>query len=81
MTKLRKIRKANSMTKLRNLRIKSKLTLREVGKRAGGVTPQTVHDAEVRGVRTPRKAMQYAVAFPGHTWQDLMEEPEITASH
>lgn len=67
------------MTKLRTLRIKSKLTLREVGKLAG-VTPQTVHDAEVRGVRTPRTAMKFAVAFPGHTWHDLLEEPEVTAS-
>lgn len=67
------------MTKLRNLRIKSKLTLREVGKLAG-VTPQTVHDAEVRGVRTPRTAMKFSVAFPGHTWHDLLEEPEVTAS-
>lgn len=67
------------MTKLRNLRIKSKLTLREIGERAG-VTPQTVHDAEVRGVRTPRTAMKFAVAFPGHTWHDLLEEPETTVS-
>lgn len=67
------------MTRLKSLRKATGLKLREVAEIVG-VTPSTVHDAEVRGVRTPRKAMQYAVAFPGHTWHDLLEEPEVTAS-
>ena len=80
MTKLRKIRKGGTMTRLKCLRKATGLKLREVAEKVG-VTPSTVHDAEVRGVRTPRTAMKFAVAFPGHTWHDLLEEPETTVSH
>lgn len=80
MTKLRKIRKGGTMTRLKYLRKATGLKLREVAEKVG-VTPSAVHDAEVRGLRTPHTAAKYAAAFPGHTWQDLMEEPEITASH
>ena len=65
------------MTRLKSLRKATGLKLREVAEIVG-VTPSTVHDAEVRGVRTPRTAMKFAVAFPGHTWRDLLEEPEAT---
>ncbi|WP_288611571.1 helix-turn-helix domain-containing protein [Victivallis vadensis] len=68
------------MTRLKYLRKATGLKLREVAEKVG-VTPSTVHDAEVRGVRTPRTAMKFAVAFPGHTWHDLLEEPETTVSH
>lgn len=67
------------MTRIKYLRRVTGLKLREVAEKVG-VTPSTVHDAEVRGLRTPRTAMKFAVAFPGHTWQDLMEEPKITKS-
>ncbi|WP_158703739.1 helix-turn-helix transcriptional regulator [uncultured Victivallis sp.] len=68
------------MTRLKCLRKATGLKLREVAKKVG-VTPSTVHDAEIRGVRTPRTAVKFAVAFPGHTWHDLLEEPGATASH
>lgn len=62
------------MTKLRHYRKKTSQTLREVAAKIG-LTPATVHDAEVRGIRTPRLAAKYAAAFPGTTWQDLLEPP------
>ena len=66
------------MTKLRNYRKKTNQTLREVAAKIG-LTTATVHDAEVRGIRTPRLAAKYAVAFPGITWQDLLEPPRPSA--
>ena len=60
------------MTSLRRLRLKRKLTLREVG---AGVhtTPQTVHDTEVRGIRTVKTAKRYAAVF-GCDWRDLLDD-------
>ena len=61
------------MTNLKKLRQERKLRLREVAE-AVGVTPAGVHDAEVRGLRSVRAARKYAVAFPGKTWQDLIDD-------
>ena len=62
------------MTRLRHYRMKTKQKLREVASKIG-LTPATVHNAEVRGILTPRLAAKYAAAFPGITWQDLLEPP------
>ena len=55
-----------------------RMKLREVAVKIG-VTPAAVHDAEVRGIRTPRLAAKYAAAFPGITWQELLEPPRNAA--
>ena len=60
------------MTKLANLRKKLKMRLREVADRVG-VTASTVHDMEVRGIRTVNAAKRYAKAFPQMQWQDLLD--------
>lgn len=62
------------MTRLKYYRSITKQKLREVAEKVG-VTPATVHDAETRGILTPRLAAKYAVAFPGVSWQDLIEPP------
>lgn len=62
------------MSNLRKLRIASGLKLREVAQKVG-VTASTVHDAEVRGLRTVNAAERYAVAFPGKSWFDLLDSP------
>ena len=67
------------MTRLRHYRLAAKLKLREVAARIG-LQPGTVHDAEVRGILTPRLAVKYAAAFPGITWQDLLEPPKEMAT-
>ena len=61
-------------TKLKQVRTEAKMKLREVAERVG-VTVSAVHDIEVAGILTPRAAKKYAVAFPGATWKDLMDEP------
>lgn len=61
------------MTRLKSTRKKFKLKLREVGERIG-LTPATVHDAEVRGIQTRRTAQKYAAAFPGVSWQMLLDD-------
>ena len=63
------------MTRLKHYRKVTKQKLKEVAEKIG-VTPATVHDAEVRGIRTPRLAVKYAIAFPGITWKQLMEDPQ-----
>ena len=67
------------MTKLRELRQMSGMKLREIAALIGS-TPSTVHDAEVRGLRTVRIAAKYARAFPGKTWRDLLDEPDHAAA-
>ena len=62
------------MTRLKYYRSLTKQKLREVAEKVG-VTPATVHDAERRGILTPRLAVKYAVAFPGASWHDLIEPP------
>lgn len=62
------------MTKLKNLRKSTRQKLREVAEKVG-VTASTVHDAEVRGIQTPKTAKRYAAAFPGAKWQDLLDDP------
>ena len=66
------------MTRLRHYRLKTNQKLREVAAKIG-LTPATVHDAEVRGILTPRLAAKYAAAFPGITWQELLEPPRESA--
>lgn len=65
-------------TKLKGIRKKAGLKLREVAEKIG-TTTAAVHDAEVRGILTPRLAVKYAAAFPGATWQDLLEPPRTCA--
>lgn len=60
------------MTKLEFWRKTTKQKLREVAEKVG-VKPSTVHDAEVRGIQTPRAAKRYMIAFPGIQWQDLID--------
>lgn len=62
------------MTKLKAMRLYYGLKLKEVA-RAVGVTISAVHDAEVRGLRTPRSAEKFAKAFPRCTWCELLEFP------
>lgn len=50
------------MTKLKKQRKRSGLTLREVGERIG-VTPQTVHDLETKGIKSAKAAQRYAKAL------------------
>ena len=64
------------MTRLRFFRMSAKKTLREIAEIIG-TTPATVHDAEVRGILTPRLAVKYAMAFDGVSWQDLLEPPRV----
>lgn len=66
------------MTKLRHYRLSTKQKLREVAAKIG-LTPATVHDAEVRGILTPRLAVKYSAAFPGVSWQELLEPPRTCA--
>ena len=62
------------MTQLRRLRLERKLTLRSIGEIVK-TTPQTVHDTEVRGIRTIKTAKRYAVVF-GCDWRDLLDDEE-----
>lgn len=62
------------MTKLKNLRKARNLKLRQVAELVG-VTPQTVQQMERHGIHKPITAQQYAVAFPGLNWTDLIDEP------
>lgn len=62
------------MTRLKHYRLMTNQKLREVAAKIG-LTPATVHDAEVRGILTPRLAAKYAAAFPGVSWFDLLEPP------
>ena len=32
---------------------------------------------EKQGIKTPKKAVFYAKAFPGISWRDLLEEPQV----
>lgn len=66
------------VTKLKSIRKKAGLKLREVADRVG-VKTAAVHEMEVHGILTPRAAQKYAAAFPGATWQDLLEPPRTCA--
>ena len=59
------------MTKLRHYRQATGQKLREVAEKIG-VTPATVHDTEVRGIRTVKTAKRYAAVF-GCDWKDLLD--------
>lgn len=60
------------MTNLKRMRTDTRQKLREVAAKVG-VKPQTVHDAEVRGIRSIGAAKRYAKAFPGVRWQELLD--------
>lgn len=61
------------MTRLKATRKKFNMKLREVGERIG-LTPAAVHIAETSGIQTRRTAQKYAAAFPGVTWQMLLDD-------
>ena len=54
------------------MRLEYRKRLREIADIVG-VTPATVHDAEVRGLKTIKSAKKYAKAFPDKTWQELID--------
>ena len=62
------------MTQLRRLRLERGLTLRSIGEIVK-TTPQTVHDTEVRGIRTVKTAKRYAAVF-NCDWRELLDEVE-----
>ena len=62
------------MTQLRRLRLERGLTLRSIGEIVK-TTPQTVHDTEVRGIRTIKTAKRYAAVF-GCDWRMLLDDGE-----
>ena len=59
------------MSKLRAMRLRRRLKLREIAALCG-VTTSTIHDTEVRGIRTVRIAKRYAAAL-GCDWKDLLD--------
>jgi len=67
------------MTKLKAMRIRKKMRLREIAT-VVKTTPQTVQQMEKRGIFKPSTAQKYAKAFPDCTWQDLIEDPKIKES-
>lgn len=67
------------MTKLKNLRQARNLKLRQIAE-VINVKPQTVHKMERVGIHKPVTAMQYAAAFPGLNWKDLIDDPKPKAS-
>ena len=64
------------MTKLKQIRMARKLRLREVAARLN-IRIQAVGNMEKQGIKTPKKAVFYAKAFPGISWRDLLEEPQV----
>ena len=62
------------MTPLRRIRLERKLTLREIGEKVNA-TPQTVHDTEVRGIKSVKTARKYAAAL-GCDWKMLLDDGE-----
>lgn len=69
-----KKKKVLNMTQLRRIRLERKLTLRSIGEIVN-VTPQTVHDTEVYGIRTVKTAKRYAAAL-NCDWRDLLDDGE-----
>ena len=59
------------MTKLGLMRRKKRLKLRELAAMCN-VTASTVHDTEVRGIRTIRTAKRYAEALDCD-WRELLD--------
>ena len=66
------------MTQLRRLRLEKNMTLRSIGEMINA-TPQTVHDTEVRGIRTIKTAKRYAAVF-GCDWRMLLDDGESDRS-
>lgn len=67
------------MTKLKQIRKDKGLKLREVAEILH-VRTETVGRMETIGIKKPETAQKYAPAFPGCTWQDLIEDPKIKES-
>lgn len=59
------------MSKLKAMRLRRKLKLRELAALCG-VTIATVHDTETSGIRTARIAKRYAAVL-GCDWKDLLD--------
>lgn len=59
------------MSKLRQIRNRQRLFLKEVASKVG-VTPQTVQQMEQRGVKTIATAKRYAAAL-NVSWQEVIE--------
>ena len=66
------------MTQLRRIRLERKLTLRSIGEIIK-VTPQTVHDTEVYGIKTVTTAKRYAAAL-NCDWRELLDDGESAPS-
>ena len=66
------------MTRLRQKRREANLKLRELANKSG-VTLQTVHDTEVRGIRTVKIAKRYA-AILNCDWRELLDDGESAPS-
>ena len=66
------------MTQLRRIRLERKLTLRSIGEIIK-VTPQTVHDTEVYGIKTVKTAKRYAAAL-NCDWRELLDDGESAPS-
>ena len=62
------------MTRLRNLRLKKRMTLREIGAIVNA-SIQSVHTQEVRGIRTVKTAKRYAAVF-NCDWRELLDDGE-----
>lgn len=60
------------MTKLKEIRRKKRLLLREVAD-ALGVIPQAVHGMETKGIRTVSAAKRYAKVL-GVSWKTIIED-------
>ena len=60
------------MSKLRAMRLRRRLKLREIAALCG-ITVSTIHDTEVRGIRTVRIAKRYAAVL-GCDWRDLLDD-------
>lgn len=62
------------MTRLKKLRLKKRMTLREVGSIVKA-SIQSVYTQEVRGIRTVKTAKRYAIVF-GCDWRKLLDDEE-----
>lgn len=63
------------MTKLKELREAHGLKLRDIATILK-ICPGTVGRMEKLGIKKPETAINYAKAFPGCSWIDLLENPE-----
>ena len=69
-----RVHQGYKMTKLKEMRSKKKMLLKEVAA-VVGTTPQTVQQMERRGIWKATTAQRYAKAF-GCRWDELLETSE-----